>query len=313
MVKTEVEKKIPYNILYDLYRIKLKTIFEIEQITGVGHTTISKYLDKFNIEKMSVTERNNLKNKHIKLTDIQKEIVNGALLGDGSIIINKNNFSNGYFSYGSMSFEHVNYVYEYMKTYCKSEIVRKTNNMYEFRTKKYELFAEIWKLWYKNEKDKTYKYYIPDIKLTPLTCLIWYLGDGGMRIRRQNRNFPYQTLSLATNNFKKECIEDILISQLKQFNARIESTVKNNQYIVTIPRRNIKDFLDYIGECPFEDYKYKWELIPYQKIFADDDLIVDLYKNGYTYNEMHEITGCGITTLVTHVKKLKDKGILSCR
>ena len=205
-----------------------------------------------------------------------------------------------------------------LKEYCISDIgIAKTkdkNDMYRFNTSKLELFSEIWRKWYEKNDNKYYKHYIPnDLKLTPLMCLIWYIGDGGLRTRTKQRNYPSQTLSLATNNFKKECIEDILVPQLSIFDAYIEPTANKEQYLITIPRRKIEDFLDYIGECPFDDYKYKWNVIPYQRTKANDSIIIDLYNNGYTYTEMQRITGCGRTTLVTHIKDLKDKNIVIWR
>lgn len=315
MTKDKIEEILTYDNLYDLYRNQLKTIDEIEEITKVGHTTISKYLDILNIERMTVTERNLMRNKNILLTDIQNQVINGALLGDGTIAINKNNYLNGYFSYSSTSFQHVNYIYEYLKEYCINGIsivkIDGKNDVYHFNTKKLGLFSDIWSKWYAKQDNKYYKYYIPnDLKLTPLICLVWYIGDGGLRTRTINRNYSSQTLSLATNNFKKECIEDILIPQLSSFDAYIESTVKKDQYLTTIPRRKIKDFLDYIGECPFDEYKYKWNVVPYQRTRANDSIIIDLYNKGYTYTEIQDITGCGRTTLVTHVKKLKEQNIL---
>lgn len=318
MTKDEIESILTYDNLYDLYRNQLKTIYEIEEITKVGHTTISKYLDILNIERMTVTERNLMKNKSVLLTDIQNQVINGSLLGDGTISINKNNYLNGYFSYSSTSFQHTNYIYEYLKEYCIKDIsvakVDGKNDVFRFNTKSLGLFSDIWNKWYKIQNNKHYKYYIPnDLKLTPLICLVWYIGDGGLRTRTTNRNYPSQTLSLATNNFKKECIEDILIPQLSNFDAYIEPTTNKEQYLTTIPRRKIKDFLDYIGECPFDDYKYKWDVVPYKRTKANDSIIIDLYNKGYTYAEMQRITGCGITTLITHIRNLKEKDILTGR
>lgn len=32
-----------------------------------------------------------------------------------------------------------------------------------------------------------------------------------------------------------------------------------NQYRIYIPRKHIKSFLDYIGDCPVHFYAYKWD------------------------------------------------------
>lgn len=318
MTKEEIERILTYETLKEMYIDQLKTIEEIEHITGVGHTTIGKYLKQYDIPIFSKFERNAKKCSGIKTTDIQQDVINGALLGDGTIAINKNNFFNGYFSYCSTSRQHVEYVYDYLNNLCVSGIRSVEQNvknpLYSFNTFYHTLFADIWKQWYEWKNTRYYKTNIPnDLKLTPVSCLIWYLGDGGLRTRIKNHNYPQQTLSLATNNFHLECIEDILIPQLIDFDARTEKTANEGQYLITIPRRKIKDFLNYIGDCPFEDYQYKWNYVDYIRTHANDDQIIDLYNQGLTYSKMKEITGCGITTLVTHVRTLKNKGILTGR
>lgn len=314
----EILQILTYDFLYEQYIEQLKTIDEIATECGVGHSTVSKYLDIYNIPIIKHGNRNLLKYSNITPTKIQKEVIDGALLGDGTICINKDNFTNGYFAYESISKQHVQYVYGFLSDFCLNEVKTSKNNsqkdIYRFTTKKYPFYSNIWKQWYTSKNGKYVKTLIPnDLKLTPLLCMIWYLGDGGLRTRRVNRNFPQQLLSLATNCFNIECVQDILIPQLSDFNARTEKTVNNGQYLITIPRNKITDFLEYIGDCPFDEYAYKWEYIPPIRNYADDKQIIELYNDGCAYTEMQEITGCGRTTLVTHIRKLKQDGILSGR
>ena len=56
-----------------------------------------------------------LKEKII-LSDMQKEVLYGALLGDGSLITHKNG-KNSYFSYLSKSKQHVEYVMGHFSEY----------------------------------------------------------------------------------------------------------------------------------------------------------------------------------------------------
>ena len=38
----------------------------------------------------------------------------------------------------------------------------------------------------------------------------------------------------------------------------------NNNILYIFPIEKKKEFLDYIGECPFDDYLYKWEVLEYK-------------------------------------------------
>lgn len=300
---------------------QLKTIDEIEKQTKVGHTTISKYLKKYDIDKISVRERNIRRKSDIKLSSNEQDVILGGLLGDGCIFIDKQSYNNAMFMYSSTSKQHTEFIYSYLRNLCSDKGIRETHqknrshNLYNFNTRKIPILAKIWAEWYEQQKDGKYsKRNIPsDLKLNQLICLIWYIGDGGLRTRKKGINFPQQALSLATNNFKKEYIEDILLPQLSEFDAYLEATSNEGQYLITIPRRKISDFLSYIGDCPFDDYRYKWDIMPYVRNKANDEEIIKLYNNGFTYTQMENMTGCGRTTLITHIRKLKENGILQGR
>ena len=89
-----------------------------------------------------------------------------------------------------------------------------------------------------------------------MTCLIWYIGDGGICHGKQTEN-----IKLATQCFLKEEQETILLPQLQQFEATFMKgdigSDGQRQYFIYIPHRKEEDFLKYIGDCPFDDYKYK--------------------------------------------------------
>lgn len=228
----------------------------------------------------------------IILNEIQKEVLNGALLGDGCLSIHKNGI-NAQFSYISKSRQHVEYVGEYFKEYWTGEEIKdsfyldkRTNKTYfnsKMKTYTNETFTEEYNRWYINGK----KHLPQDLILTPLTCLIWYIGDGGICHGQHTEN-----IKLATQCFLKDEQEKILLPQLKQFEA---SLVKGDigsdgeqQYFIYIPHRKEKEFLEYIGECPFDDYKYKWEVKKYvNKIPKNhknkEQIFCELYLSGMTY------------------------------
>lgn len=207
----------------------------------------------------------------ITLTQEQLEVLNGALLGDGCLYLHSKG-KNAQFIYTSKSSQHVNFVFSYFKEYLSGEDI-KENSYYDQRTNKTytrttaktytnETFTQLYNLWYVNKIKQIPK----NLILTPLTCLIWYIGDGGISHGQRSEN-----IKLSTHCFLKEDLEKIIIPQLKQFEATLAKADKENQYFIYIPHRKEKDFLNYIGECPFSDYLYKWQIAEYKNSLPKDD------------------------------------------
>lgn len=236
----------------------------------------------------------------IILSDIQKEVLYGALLGDGSLITHKHG-KNSYFSYTSKSRQHVEYVISYFSQYITKTGICDTS-YYDERTNK-TYYRSIAKTWsndvFTQEKQHWYphgKKIIPnDLILTPLTCLIWYIGDGCISHNKRTQN-----IKLATQCFSKQEQENILIPQLKDFDASLmKADVSKNgeqQYFIYIPKRKIKKFIDYIGPCPIEDYQYKWEYEEYKNfsLSQNPEFIQDVIR---LFNE-----GISAGTIAKHLK-----------
>lgn len=247
----------------------------------------------------------------IILTSMQKEVLYGALLGDGCLAKHKNS-SNAIFSYISKSRQHVEFVANYFSEYWSSEKIKdfsrfdgRTNKIYSgSRVKTYsnKSFTEEYEKWYKNGVKA-----IPiDLRLTPLTCLIWYIGDGCIS---HSKNSQY--IKLATQCFSKEDQEKILLPQLEEFEAHLvrADTSKNGeqQYFIYIPRRKIKKFLEYIGPCPFSDYQYKWDYQEYKNfsLSQNPDFIQDiikLFNNGISAGAIAKHFGVDRSTVVKYLK-----------
>ena len=246
----------------------------------------------------------------IDMTKEMNDILKGALLGDGHL---RKCGVNANFYYCSKSYQHVEFVCDKFMQYCTGQGIR-YRNRYDKRTNKcYECyeFSSISSPTFTEEHDKWYKdgiKHIPDdLILTPLMCKIWYLGDGSL-INVKNAN--YQRLCLYTNAFLKDEIEKILICQLKEFNPTLIKMDKNKNdgtgYAICIGEKdNIKKFINYIGECPFEDYSYKWEV----KETLNKNLkehwreFQILYLNGVPTTQISEIYKCSSTSVSNILKE----------
>lgn len=86
-----------------------------------------------------------------------------------------------------------------------------------------------------------------DIKLTPITCRQWFIGDGNNNICNGGG------ILLCTLSFLYSDIE-FLKTKLEVLGFKI--TIKNKNLFMKV--KVARTFLKYIGECPVECYKYKW-------------------------------------------------------
>lgn len=228
----------------------------------------------------------------IVLTKIQQEVLYGALLGDGSLQMAKRGV-NANFCYLSKSSSHVKYVMDFFKDFWIGKEIKNSQYFDKRTCKKYHhsylrtytnaTFTEEYFKWYKNNK----KHIPKDLKLTPMICLIWYIGDGGICHTKRSEH-----IKLSTQCFSKEELENILLPQLKRFEASLmKSDIgkdKKQQYFIYIPHRKEKDFLNYIGKCPFDEYQYKWNIKEYIYTIPtchkeNEQKFCEMYQNNMSY------------------------------
>lgn len=225
----------------------------------------------------------------------QKQVLNGAMLGDGCLYLNKNGI-NAQFIYGSKSKQHVTFVGNFFKDFWSGQQIKdlsyndkRTNKTYfrsVIKTYTNSSFTEEYYRWYINN----IKHIPNDLVLTPLTCLIWYIGDGGIC-----HNPRSEYIKLSTQCFTKEQQQRILLPQLSSFEASLMKADigKNNQqqYFIYIPHRQEENFLHFIGQCPFSDYDYKWQVTPYKNKMPQnhtdkEQIFCELYNQGETYYQI---------------------------
>lgn len=246
------------------------------------------------------------------LTEVQQQVLDGALLGDGNLSCR---YKNAELRYISKYEEHVKFISNYFKNYLtlksltsKTIIHPKTNNpytSYKLRTKQCKDWTPQYYRWYGQNNHKE----IPqDLIITPLICLIWYIGDGTLsKGKRQG-----QEIKLCTNSFNKQKLENILIPQMKGFEAYLRHVEKDSYHII-IPRRKIKQFLTYIGDCPIQDYKYKWSYEEYKNKMSNknykqyEQRLITMYNSGTTYYKVAKYFNMD-PSLVRHY--LKKHGII---
>lgn len=230
------------------------SIREIANKLGASYISLRQYFvrNKFNIRTQSGYI--GLRFKGERFTSEELEVINGCLLGDGSLYQRK------YTSSLSYRCKH--------KSICKSlssslprlyrteprrcsYVDKRTNKEYV----SYQIdsisnfhFHELRQKWYPNGK----KIIPRDLVLTPETCYWWYLGDGSS---------GNNSLVICTNGFAVSDVEFLLSIFPVKAQLYIQKNKKTNKEYPMISITSIENrlkFLNFIGRCRHKEYNYRW-------------------------------------------------------
>ena len=241
--------------LNDKYWKEGLSINEIAELCKVGYAIIWYWLNKLGIPRRSQSEANHLaRGNHCILLFKSIEWVNGELLGDG--YLRSDTIYSARFAYTSKHLEYIQYISDTLKSFGieQSGKIREEynknqgNHSYRYHSLHYEELYPIYKRWYPKGKKIVPK----DIKLTPLTCRQWYIGDGCLQHSKRMMKF----IVLHTNGFKPNDVE-WLKNRLTKMG--FISTRRLSDNAIGISAYSTKGFLDYIGDCPVDCYRYKWK------------------------------------------------------
>jgi hypothetical protein len=222
----------------------------------------------------------------VELSKEVLEIIEGNLLGDGSLTLQKNTSKphlvprSAVYSHATKSLAQIewlkkllvdnglpvrDYVHlkkahqEIYKNGPNAGTIANYSDRYDFKSVSQPSIKILREKWYKPHK------IVPtDLKLTPLTLLHWYLGDG--TLCRNKKPVSY-SVKLYTYSFTYD--EVFYLKKRLLFDLDLESTVlkrhmTDGQYYIAIPSindKNISHFFSLIGPCPPElitDYGHKW-------------------------------------------------------
>lgn len=315
-------------ILEKLYIQENKTREECAKILNMSFYSIRYNLHKYNIKKLKNT---NLPN----MTKEQLEIINGSLLGDGSLknVRNTNNNCSFVKSQRIDRKEYLQWHFDKLIPYSSSiseKAVKLKFNYYSdrnlekysysnyFITHHHSFFRDLSYKWYKNsngifeiKNNQVIKIIPNDLELTPLSLSIWFCDDGCADKKLHN-------CTLSTNCFSFEEV-DFLISLLKKnFNLTCTMKTSRNQPIIFIPVNSYNDFMSIINPYMIWDcYKYKLDTNHYtanriprknQKLTEKNVYeIFDLYKNGKSLTEISEIFNINKTPVIKILQRERWK------
>lgn len=199
----------------------------------------------------------------IDLSNKELDILTGHLLGDGSIFYSTRYAVTPIFSFTSKHLEYAEFVKNSssLSSYCKvlqrrrfDKRTSKTYVSYQFRTKSCETLKQFRDLWYPEGK----KLIPENLKLNSTICQRWYIDDGGRSSGKSRGKNRYISISTCCHKNNGDII--ILLKELRNLGFNCNSNLNGNYHRIQFSRVSSLDFLEFIGKCPVECFKYKWDL-----------------------------------------------------
>ena len=191
---------------------------------------------------------------------MNKEYIDGFLLGDGCLSIDKRFKRN--IARATCSVEHkefCEYLMNPFEDYHISVNKYESKNMkqgYVFsgRTQYHIDFFEQCLRWYKYKDGKRYKSVPTDVSITPISVMMWYLGDGSVTQPNEGKRIMVR---FSTDGFLKEEVE-FLSERMRSIGIKAH---RDNDNRIQIDARGIPAFFDFIGRTsPVKCYDYKFNL-----------------------------------------------------
>jgi hypothetical protein len=199
-----------------------------------------------------------------QLTDIQEQVLNGHMLGDGHLSKAKR-YRHACFvlKRKESDYEYLLWSYNYFQEFMTNKGIRNTHSLTDwgdfpqvyFRTKQLPVFTEYHNKWY-IERNKI----IPkDLILTPLTMAVWFADDGCVSTPKNTRQI---TTIFCTHSFTYDETNFLANQLYKKYdiNALIYKIKDKEQYKIEINRKKecIK-FFNIIDEIfPLKRKADKW-------------------------------------------------------
>ena len=255
-----VIKKEHLKLIYDKY-INGNSLIELSNEFNYNIGTIRNFLKRNQVHIRNVKESvvKFQKQSTINIDEFLEQNLIGWILGDGGLRLFKKSL-NPVFNYCDKHLDYVNYVSETLNSYnIKTNISFNKNNLcYQLQSETRPEFHKYYNLFYGyeglNENNQKRKI-LPNIKLTPIILKNWYIGDGS--------SSKYSDCSSHRGSISCKFKNEYILNQLKdickygcgcyvnKYNGKIS-------YKYSFGYHSLIEFLNYIGDCPVDSYKYKW-------------------------------------------------------
>lgn len=186
------------------------------------------------------------------------EAIDGFLLGDGGIgRPSSEHCKTARLNMGSTEKEWTDYAMSFFKAYSPSDATqsgkardRSPNLTWTSNSKHHVDIYHQYKRWYPNGGLKQ----IPkDVRITPISLLLWYLGDGSI-----TKSGVSYVVRFATCSFNPKDIDEILLPKMEKMGLYGKRTKYKND--IKLNTSSVKRFFEIIGsKSPISCYNYKFE------------------------------------------------------
>ena len=262
------------DVLFDAYVNKKMSTHDISksstELFGCAVSPASVYtsLIRHKVPIRSVSESVSLASTTLDqnvthLSESMIEWIDGFLLGDGAITSVSKNRGTFRFSMDSVEQEWAKYAISGLTPYCPSEpkqsgtiSIKRPRLSWMSKSLTHPDIAAQFARWYPDGKKS-----VPnDIRITPVSIMLWYLGDGSLSHAKGN----FESLRFATCSFSISEINDVLIPKLNKFGINCIGAggqTELNDVRVRVCPESIGRFFDLIGhESPIPCYAYKFDV-----------------------------------------------------
>lgn len=244
---------------------KLKDLLD-KQGYNIAIGTIHKYCKKLGFQTRDHSEARrewdeDPMNYNVSyLSESILEATDGFLLGDGGIKPHKGStIQTARLSCGLEYEEFCQYMMSFFSSYKPSVFKQKCNSMNQGfywcgQSKFHPDIYQQYQRWYKYRDGKFIKAVPTDVRITPLSVTLWYLGDGSVVHPKDNSTVM---LRLSTDGFTIDEVE-YLVLKLKEVGIECH---RNKENRVQVKAKGIPAFFNFIGkESPCSCYSYKYDL-----------------------------------------------------
>jgi len=261
------------NWLYQKYIIEKKSIREISKLCGCKTcNSVRQSLIRHDIPVRSISDGITCnRDDDFCLSKEALQVINGSLLGDGSLRKYNNESDRSYpcFYKKNKFRDHVEYVAKSLfpanfNKYFRTDTIFKFGKFltyYGVRTYCQKCLLGLFKKWYPKSND--YKKVVPRcIKLTPLVLLNWFMDDGNSYRRKgYGRKSRQILITLCSESFIKEDQEWLRKQLLDKYDihSRLGKEKGGTGYRIMIHQTSANKFYNVIGPCPVSSMQYKWK------------------------------------------------------
>lgn len=279
--KHYVEERMSYPKIREMllkqgHNIHVGTLHNYAKSYGIGRTR----------SQAKVNEDPNPLNWEISyLSEFIIESVDGFLLGDGSLFPNPRGDASR-LQCGLQHEEFCTYLMSHFSSYHSTtkqykDAGMKSGHRWQGSSKFHpDLYAQHQR-WYPNGGTKQPP---EDVRITPLSVMMWYLGDGSLV---QGKNTVM--IRLSTDGFTANKVE-FLAQKLRDVGIACH---RNNDNRIVVDAKGIPAFFDFIGrKSPVECYDYKFDLPEWR--FEAKRLKEVAEELGVSYNRISHLVKTGV-------------------